>query len=214
MKFIRQFCLIVGLLLTITVCAQKKIQIGLHGGLTYSSLRFEDENVFEHDSEIDYLSGLNANFYFDSNWSIQTEVNYERKRVSVFSPEFVLNGQLINSYRIYDLYEFITIPLTVQYDFREKNSFYVKAGIFASIFLKAREKINNREWSGDLSQYFSKLDSGVSFGVGKFFDISEHLSFFLELRNHLGIKNIESEAQFDYTKTNSLAFIMGCKFKI
>ncbi|MGG8496646.1 porin family protein [Tenacibaculum sp. TC6] len=214
MKLINQLFLVFGLLLSSTMYSQKKIIIGVHGGVNYSSLRFENDEVSEHDSEFDYLYGLNTNIYLNDKFSLQTEINYERKRVSVFSPEFIFNNQTYKSFRVYDLYEFVTIPLTVQYDFSKKSPFYVKGGIFVSFFLKARERTNNREWSNDLSQYFSVLDSGVSLGVGKMFYLSEYASFFLEIRNHLGIKNIESEAHFDYTKTNSLGFLMGCKFKI
>ncbi|CAL2085562.1 porin family protein [Tenacibaculum sp. 190524A05c] len=214
MKFSKLLFLTFGLICFTGLYGQNKVKLGLHAGVTYSSLRFEDDIVSEHDSEIDYLFGVNANIYLSKRWSFQTEINYERKLVSVFSPEFVLNGQVINSFRIYDLYEFVTIPLTIQYDFSDKSPFYVKGGFFASYFLKARERINEREWSDDLSQYFSEFDSGISLGIGKIFDISERFSCFMELRNHLGTVSIESEPHFEYTKTNSLSFIFGWQIKI
>ena len=117
MKFSKLLFLTFGLICFTGLYGQNKVKLGIHAGATYSSLRFENDIVFEHDSEIDYLFGINANIYLSKRWSFQTEINYERKLVSVFSPEYVFNGQIINSYRNYDLYEFVTIPLTVQYDF-------------------------------------------------------------------------------------------------
>ncbi|AUC13766.1 hypothetical protein BTO06_00765 [Tenacibaculum sp. SZ-18] len=213
MKFLKVLFLTLGLICFTGLYGQNKVKLGLHAGATYSSLRFEAD-VLEHDSEIDYLFGINANIYLSKRWSFQTEINYERKLASVFSPEFVLNGQVINSFRIYDLYEFVTVPLTVQYNFSDKSPLYVKGGFFTSYFLKARERINEREWSDDLSQYFSEFDSGISLGIGKIFDISQMFSCFMELRNHLGTVSIESEPHFEYTKTNSLSFIFCWQIKI
>lgn len=202
---------LIGGFLSLSIFSQQnKIKLSVNAGVNYSSLRFEDTRVHEHDSEIGYLMGIGGQFYFNEKLSIKTELNYEREIVSVFSPETVINGVKYGNYRIYDVYEFLNLPVLLQYEFGNKNPFYINGGAFLGYFLRARERINKRELSDDLSKYFGNFDFGIVVSVGKEFLLSNSNKLILELRNNLGLINIDGD--HTYTKTNSFNFIVGWVF--
>ncbi|MHC9088671.1 porin family protein [Tenacibaculum sp. IMCC1] len=194
---------------TLSSYSQRQVKLGLSGGGNYSSLRFQDSSITEHDSEVGYLFGIATNIQLKNELSLQIELNYERKVVSVFSPEFEINGVKINSFRNYDLYDFMTLPVLLRYEVGEKSPFYINGGVFLGYLLSARERVNDGDLSEDLSEYFTDFDLGLSIGVGKIFLLDNSNELFVELRNNLGLTNIDSDPNGQYQKTNSLSFILG-----
>ncbi len=195
--------------------AQDKLTFNIHGGVNYSSLRFEDNRISKHDSEVSYLFGLTSNFYLRKNIYLDIELNYDRKMVSVYVPEIIINSVSYGGdFRNYDIYEFLTLPIMLRYEIGNTNSFFIKGGVFLGYFLTAKERINKGKLSQDLSEYFTSYDFGLSIGVGKSFSLGNSNKLILELRNNLGLTNIDSDPKSKYTKTNSLNFILGWRFAL
>jgi hypothetical protein len=193
--------------------AQEKLTFGIQGGVNYSSLRFEDDGITEHDSEIGYLLGISTNLYLGKKLYLDVEVNYERKKVSVYVPEIIINSVSFGGdFRNFDIYEYITLPVMLRYQIGEINSFYVKGGPFLGCLLTAKEKINDGDLSQDLSEYFTDFEFGLSVGIGKIFSLDNSNKLMLELRNNIGLTTIDSDPRSQSTKTNSLNFIVGWEF--
>ncbi len=195
------------------VKAQEKLTYGIQGGINYSSLRFEDVRTTKHDAELNYFIGISSRIHLRTNMFLDIEVNYDRKKVSVYLEEVIINSLSYGGgFRIFDIYEFITLPVMLRYEFGKKKIFFVKGGPFLGYFLSAKERINNGELSMDLSQYFSDFDFGFSIGIGKVFSLGNSNKLNLELRNNLGITSIQGHPESQYTKTNSLNIVLGWIF--
>jgi hypothetical protein len=110
------------------------------------------------------------------------------------------------------MYEFITLPVMLRYEIGKINFFYVKGGPFLGCFLTAKEKINDGDLSQDLSEYFTDFDFGFSVGIGKIVSLNGSNKLMLELRNNIGLTNVDSDPKSQYTKSNSLNFILGWNF--
>ena len=193
--------------------AQENVLLGIHTGVNYSSLRFEDNRTSEHDSEISYLIGVSAEFYISKKLYLDIELNYERDKVSVYIDEIIINAVSYGgNYRNYDIYEFLSLPIMLKYEIGDKNPFYLKGGPYLGYLLSAKERINKGRLSKDLSVLFTDFDFGLSIGVGKVFDIGTSHTLVLELRNNLGLTNINSDARGTYIKTNSINLIVGFNF--
>ena len=178
--------------------AQDKLTFNIHGGVNYSSLRFEDNRISKHNSEVNYLLGLSSSFYLKKKIYLDIEVNYERKMVSVYVPEIIINSVSFGgNFRVYDIYEFLTLPIMLRYEIGNINSFYVKGGLFLGYFLTAKERINKGKLSQDLSKYFTGYDFGLSIGAGKTFSLGNSNKLILELRNNLGLTNIDTQTSSD-----------------
>lgn len=210
MKFNNLFSTLILVLLCNCIYAQKRVTFGIQGGVNYSSLRFQNEKISEHDSEISYLLGVSTNFYLNDKLSLDLELNYDRKVVSVFVDELIINSiSYGGNYRVFDMYEFLTLPIMLKYKLGDYNPYYLKGGAFIGCFLTAKERINKGELSNDLSKFFTDFDFGFSLAIGKQFSINKSNKLFIELRNNLGITNIDNDPKSQYTKTNSMNFIVG-----
>jgi hypothetical protein len=198
---------------TVFIYAQEKLTFSIQGGVNYSSLRFEDDRITDHDSEVGYLFGMSSNFYLGKKLYLDIEVNYERKKVSVYVSKIFINSVSFGGdFRNFDIYEFITLPVMLRYEIGEINSFYVKGGPFLGCLLTAKEKINDGDLSQNLSEYFTDFDFGFSIGIGKIFSLDSSNKLMLELRNNIGLTNINNDPRSQYTKTNSLNFIVAWNF--
>lgn len=197
----------------ISVNAQDKISLGINGGLNYSSLRFENDNISRHDSELGYLIGISSSFYLKERLYLDVELNYERKKVSVYLEEIIINSiSFGGGFRIFDVYEFLTLPIFLKYEVAKTNALYIKGGPFFGYFLTAKERVNKGNLSQNLSEYFTNFDFGIALGIGKEIHLNNSNKLILELRNYLGLSNINSDSKSKFTKTNSINLIVGWKF--
>ncbi|WP_299622769.1 porin family protein [uncultured Tenacibaculum sp.] len=212
MKLIKLLTTVLLCFSILSVFSQKRFSLGIQAGPNYSNLRFENESVIEHDYEFGYFLGLSANYRLKKRLSIRTELNYDRKVASVSFPGVVIGNDVFPAGKIEDVYEFITLPVLLKYEFSDKNPFFINGGVFLGYFLRARESTNGRELSEDLSYFFANYDFGFSIGVGKTFSINDSNNLTVELRNHLGVVNIEADSE--YTKTNSFSLILGWNFTL
>jgi hypothetical protein len=212
MKLNKLLLILIIVFYSIFTKGQEKLTFGIHGGINYSSLRFEDNEISEHDSELSYLIGLSTKFYLKEKLYLDIELNYERKKVSVYVDEFTYGNSFGGDFRVFDIYEFLTLPIMLRYEIGEANPFFVKGGPFLGYFLTAKERVNKGKLSQDLSQYFTDFDFGFSIGIGKTFSMGNSNKLVLELRNNLGLTPVNSDSRSQYIKTNSLNFIVGCNF--
>ena len=213
MKLNKLFLSLILSVATVFIYAQEKLTFSIQGGVNYSSLRFEDDRITDHDSEVGYLFGMSSNFYLGKKLYLDIEVNYERKKVSVYVSKIFINSVSFGGdFRNFDIYEFITLPVMLRCEIGEINSFYVKGGPFLGYLLTAKEKINDGDLSQNLSEYFTDFDFGFSIGIGKIFSLDSSNKLMLELRNNIGLTNINNDPRSQYTKTNSLNFIVAWNF--
>ena len=63
MKLNKLFLSLILSVATVFIYAQEKLTFSIQGGVNYSSLRFEDDRITDHDSEVGYLFGMSSNFY-------------------------------------------------------------------------------------------------------------------------------------------------------
>jgi len=194
---------------------QERFSFGIQSGVNYSSLRFSREETSEHNSEFGYTLGISGSYKIKNNLFFDAELNYDRKIVSVDVPRTIVNNIVVvaNDFIIYDVYEYISLPLSVRYNITENSNYYIRGGLFFNYFFRARERINQGSLSQDLSKYFGNFDFGLILGLGRNFKLNNKSDIFLELRNSLGLINIDGDSvSEETTKTNSLNFFIGYRF--
>ncbi|WP_170062822.1 hypothetical protein [Polaribacter filamentus] len=55
---------------------------------------------------------------------------------------------------------------------------------------------------------------GFLVGIGKIVSLNGSNKLMLELRNNIGLTNVDSDPKSQYTKSNSLNFILGWNFAL
>jgi hypothetical protein len=210
-------------------CQSSKIKFGVQGGLNYSNLKgytIPDYFEIKERAGFAYLGGVNIEYQLKSKLSLRLELNFERKTQKVVDNEFYIisgvDGNIEGNYN-YDIkknYDYLTIPMLAKYYFKENNSFFINGGPFIGYLLKSTvtndlEEIKNLN-NDDLvtTNNHTKLDFGLTFGLGKNFAINEKNAISIEIRENLGLVNISKNPVWGNgtIKTNSIGLLVGYSF--
>ena len=217
-----------------SVFSQEKVRLGVHSGVNYYSLR-GTEVVDDVDSNFGYAIGLNFEYKISEKLSLSTDLIFEKKQVN-YSYDFVYipmsqdgipgedekyNGITKN------LFNFITLPITLKYKIGNKNPYFVKSGVYLAKMLSQKEKTEvSPAWTyyysfpNDNFPMASKIDNqdyGLTFAIGKEFKIKDKNYLIVELRDNLGFHNSVSRIETDgfsnqEIKTNTLTLLIQWSF--
>jgi hypothetical protein len=214
--------------LSFTYAQTTKLRFGVQAGVNYSGFRgytipAEIESQYDESAAFAYLGGISLAYQLKEKVSLRVELNYERKTQKADNTIEIRNNfdepaQLYNfaSRRHYD---YLVMPILLNYQFADKNSFFVNGGPFVGYLLKATltsdlnaPELNNPDV--DLSNDYRKLDYGLTVGLGKNFDIGTQNSIHIEIRNNLGLAKINKNDVWNggHVQTNSVNLIVGFSF--
>ena len=126
-----------------------------------------------------------------------------------------------------NLFNFITLPITLKYKIGNKNPYFVKSGVYLAKMLSQKEKTEvSPAWTyyysfpNDNFPMASKIDNqdyGLTFAIGKEFKIKDKNYLIVELRDNLGFHNSVSRIETDgfsnqEIKTNTLTLLIQWSF--
>jgi hypothetical protein len=198
--------------------AQNKIKFGVNGGLNYASLRGNDL-AEDLDPGISYLVGVSAEYFVKENLSISANLNYENKIAKDNGNIYLLDEYGIPSMIKSDtrtIYNYLVLPIYVNYYFGKKDDFYVNGGLFLGYLLNSKftsKKFNDTTDTTDLNK---KIDGGLVFGFGKLFKLDDKNELKLEIRENLGLVNTSDVNVHGggTIKTNSINLILNWSFNL
>ena len=213
----RIFFLTILILSAITSNAQSKSKLGVNGGLTYTSLRGNE--LVKLDPKFSYVTGVSFEYEFGKNISLGFNLNYENKgaKENGFYQLTNQNGtsEVIQSDTVID-YNYLVLPIYINYYFGTKNDFYVNGGFFTGYLLNASLSSKKFDNKTDISDSYKKMDAGLQFGLGKKFSLNDKNELKIEIRENLGLININDFNAYNggSTKTNSLNLILNWNFTL
>ena len=211
-----------------TFSQNSKIKFGFQTGLNYSNFRGYNipasfNQVYSENPAFAYLGGFNFEYQIKEKLSLKLELNYERKsqkgdnnieiRQSFDEPSQAYNFTTKRNY------DYLVLPILLKYSFTNKNSFYLNGGPFIGYLLKSKFT-NNLNVTGfnssdlETTKDNKKTDFGLSFGLGKNFEVSNNKTINLEMRENLGLINTSKIDVWNggTVKTNSINLIVGFSF--
>lgn len=203
---------------SIALVGQNKIKLGINGGLSYTNLRGNDLTE-SYDAKFSVLAGTSFEYFFYENISLGLNINYESKGVKDNGYlEFTdINGssEVLQSDSVLN-YNYLVLPMYINYYFGTKKDFYVNTGLFAGYLLSANLSSKKFDNKTDVSNSTKKIDGGLQFGFGKTFRFNDKNELKVELRESLGLINISDVKVYDdgTVKTNSLNLILNWNFNL
>ncbi|WP_299710035.1 porin family protein [uncultured Tenacibaculum sp.] len=202
--------LLVFTFISIVSLSQNKSVVGINAGINYSSLRGE---IIEFESELDFLFGVKYSYPIKNNLSIKGELNYERKSMNreILPGENTGNTFSSGDVRLRRKYEYISLPVLLEYKFSSDNSFYANAGPYFGYIFNVEEQEDGTTMSNDITPFFNSFELGFTAGIGKTFSINESNDLFVEIRNNLGLTSLNDNYSI---RTNSLNLILGWNFTL
>lgn len=145
---------------------------------------------------------MNADYYFNRNWSIRTGIIYYQ----MGGKDIVLTTTKI---------DYLNIPLNVNFHFGKNRGFNINAGVTPGFLLDG--KLINSTEVRDTTDAIKSFQFGISFGAGYKHPITEKLSLFVDVQvlteTNDHVTNLPSG--FDFTRYNSgYSFNLGAAFKL
>ena len=194
------------------------MSIGFEAGPTYTFVR---GNTIVEDLESPTYSFSAAGTYGIqfTNWlALHTALGFEKKGTKGDILFTNANGDQIGQSTYRSTFSYITLPVLARFSVGQKTKFYFNAGPYFGLLVKQMFTSKSSSWlpaiSQDNTDDFKVLDIGVSAGIGALIPINEQLRLSFELRNNLGLRDINPYAltsDWPY-KTNSTALLIGLNY--
>jgi hypothetical protein len=220
---------IFSLLTTIFTYSQNsKIKFGFQAGLNYSNYRGYTipaiyAPVYNESPAFAYLGGIHFEYELNEKLSLKTELNYERKSQKSAN-NINIRQNFDDPVQEYNFttkrhYDYLIVPILLKYSFTNKDSFYINGGPFIGFLLQSKYT-NDLNVSGFGSSDVittknnKKTDFGLSFGLGKNFDLKNKKTFYIEIRENLGLNNTSKIDVWNggQVKTNAINLLFGLSF--
>jgi hypothetical protein len=177
------------------------VEFGVNTGYNSSSAH---TRYFSADYSSGFNLGVSAAYYIDEEWSIRARLQYDKKGWD--NDVFVdnLGTEWISDYTL----NYMTLPITANYHFGNKNNWYLNVGPYVGFLMNAEESSHNT----DVSNEYKSTDFGISMGIGVKIPVSNKLKLFFEIESQSGFSDI-FDIPTDYNVQNSRTSInVGLNF--
>jgi hypothetical protein len=211
-------------LLFLTVCETtfgqtNKFDIGIEGSPTLTFLWGNDFINNNHKPTIGFIGGLFFQYNFKKIISLRTNFAIERKGSVLTSETTDINGTRVGELTTNTKFDYLTFPILVRATFGKKVQYFVNAGPYFGYLIKQTfvyKGTNISTATIDNTSNDKIFDMGISTGLGLSVPIKSKFAFSFELRNNLGLYNVNDlpDPQNVIVKTNSTNFLLGFTYKL
>jgi Outer membrane protein beta-barrel domain len=169
-------------LMSSSVLAQKKVELGLVVRPTFTSIR-GDENLKDFSATLKWSFGLQANYFLTNKSAIYTSLIYDPKGAvkKTSQPYLDDSGNVIGtSYTESDLeFNYLSLPIQWKSQFGSKIKLEFGVGVYFSYLLEQHTRTNETTpdytyfFEAEETNQFKKLDCGASLSFGVLIPISD-----------------------------------------
>lgn len=171
---------------------------GIKGGVNLSSLHGDDDAMDVHSKLISPQIGITGAFFFTKKFSVNAEINYEKK------------GGKFKSYELQTNLNYVAVPIFIKYAFFKDPQIYIYGGGYASYLISASTTGNfeifevSKKIDENIKPNLSAFDFGFLAGFGVQGRFNRWADIFLDLRYCQGLSNIDNHsADFRYNFNDS-----------
>jgi len=192
-----------------------KLNMGIEGGPSSIFLIENNSNstpLKTKPNNIGYSGGLFLQYKVNNLLTIRTSISYERKgNKETFDSLSYTGSTIISTIQKNTNLDYLIMPILVRANFGRQIQFFINGGPYLAYLIKQATviKLNNVPKQEFNLQYGFKFDYGISTGMGLSFPINEQFSASLEVRNNLGLRNLDN---YERSKTNSTNILLGLNY--
>jgi hypothetical protein len=208
------------ILITNTIYGQSnKCDIGIEGSPSLIFLRGNETLKNLHKPTIGFSSGLFFQYNLKKVFSLRTDIIFERKGSVLKLPTGLNNGYQTGEFIGHINFNYLTFPVLVRATFGNKIQYFINAGPYFGYLIKQTNVIkgdNIQKGTYDNTSQIKRFDTGVSAGIGLYFPILTKFAASLEIRNNLGLYNVNAVqvSNSGAVKTNSTNLIFSFTYKL
>jgi len=206
------FIFLTAVLTTTVLGQQNKFDFGLEGSYSKISLRGNElldipQPDDANSPSIGFSSGLSFQYNFLKHFSIRTDIAFERKGA--------IRTGLSAAFTTRTNFDYLTFPILMKATIGGRIKFFFNTGPFFSYLLKQTIVTNPPKTIYDRTFSDKRFDTGITAGLGLSIPIIEKFSIAFEIRNNLGLYNVNKVFDFNggTIKTNSTNLLIEFIYK-
>jgi len=176
----------------------KSFEIGFEFGPSHTSLKGNDIVDNNPNKKSTIAGGISFQYNFPKIFSIKTSISYDRKGLKGETITFTdILGNVIGVYEQTQDFDYLTIPILARFSYGKRIKFFFNTGPYFSYLMKS-SLIGQRAGDGmwvdnyDNIKDFKKFDMGLILGSGCVFLINDKLLMTFEVRDNIGLYNIDN----------------------
>lgn len=196
-----------GLFSISSMLGQKELTFSAHAGTNYSNFVASDFFGFDYKYGVSFTVGAGLEIGLHEQWSLITGLLYDRKVINLEYTIFIQSEMGNEVVDISDTFTFnyLIVPAMGRYTFaNEKTPLFINAGLYTGYLAET-----TLSFDGTTSGYNS-IDAGIALGAGMHIPLSEENNLIIEIRDYLGLTDINSGPNTD--NLNSVQLLLGVSF--
>lgn len=170
--------------------------IGIKGGILLSTIN-GDAAINPYVKNISPQLGITGAFYFNPQFSVRGELNYE------------LKGGIFDNHDMKTSLNYVSLPIYLKFNFTKDPEIYIYGGAYVSYLLAAKTKgtyeINigddhiSESINEDILANLNKIDVGIVLGLGVQGRLNHRTDIFLDFRYTKGFMSLDNgTAEYRY----------------
>jgi opacity protein-like surface antigen len=193
------------------------VYLGAEGGTGLATLRGDLYN--DMSPLLSYSGGVFVQYNCRRVFSIRTGWYYDLKGSGIETQARVDSLRFVNV-RAKSKFNYATVPLLFGFRFGENMSFFVNIGPYASFLLKQTTYVPSVEGAPvvitDDTRHFRNTEFGAALGLGISYPIANRLVLSAEIRNNLGLTEINDSYITDSksARTNVVNLMLGVAYRL
>ncbi|WP_018342625.1 porin family protein [Cytophaga aurantiaca] len=198
---------------------QNKWYVGIVGGAGVTKIRTNFS--YKPNPNIGFYTGLSGQYNFSKHFAIHTELAFDRKGTKDNFTFSDINGNIIGPGKAINQLNYLTLPMLFRASIGNKVTYFLQAGPYLSYLLNQTSKyssnIDDPQYNFKINgtSYISRMDFGMSAGLGAVIPVKEKFSVSCELRGNYGLIKLSNNNSATIKSYNeSLNFLVGISYKI
>ena len=216
MKFLP--ALLLAVLSTTTFSQDYMFEIGAQAGPNITAMQFENELLQDNTQpKIAALGGLFFQYNLNTIFSLRVDPSFERLEYKYKDRTYTDQyGNTDGPYKTKINLDYITVPVLFKASIGNKINGFVNAGPSFNFLLQSKwtSEMPERTFKQLTTTQYNTFNLGLTTGLGVAIPLKETIALSFEVRNNLGLTNINKNDDSDYAiKTNSTSLLVGIAYK-
>jgi len=218
----KMMCVLIVLSFSMTIVRgqENKFDVGILGSPGITSIRYYNINILGNiHPAFGFSGGAFIQYNFPKIISIQADIAYERKGINYKYDYNVNDNGATSTMTQHTHLDYLTTSILLKASLGNKIKYFIDAGPYFGYLIKANAiYIDPLQGTTELNftGTTNRLDAGISTGLGISIPIKDKFSLSCEVRNNLGLINLNKDTENNPSKVKTIStnLLIGFAYKL
>jgi hypothetical protein len=166
-------------------------------------------------TDVNYSQGFFFKYHIKRNWSVQTGFYQDVIGTHEYITLKNILGEPTGRATLRREVDYITLPLMVRYTFGNRFRTSFTAGTFFGYAMQHRLETDfgDHVETTDMSNQINRFNTGIILGAGIEYSLFKQCTIGVDMRDQLGLANLDPKNSLSYFHTNSLQLLIRVSYR-